>query len=214
MASQSTASKASSRAAQSAHKRMNRDSNVMAAAIEVMSLKGYSATSIQEVADRVGVLKGSLYHYFNSKEDLLYRIIEESHEQVRDIAVRCAELGLHPIGELLEYVRQSSLWYLANIERANIFFTERRHLTGARLAEAQGWGRDFETHIRNLIVAAQADGSVRADLDQRLLTRFVLGAVNNVRYWPTRSKRDFDDKALVEALVVLIRSALVCETTP
>lgn len=188
--------------------RRNRDSAVIAAAIAVMSQKGYAATSIQEVADRVGVLKGSLYHYFRSKEDLLFRILEESHEQVLEIEHAVASLGLSPFEELLEYVRQSSIWYLSNIDRANIFFTERNQLTGERLTEAQVWGRAFEKHISKLLVAAQADGDVRTDMDERLLVRFVLGAVNNVRFWPSRSGKSFRNEEIADALVALTRSAV------
>ncbi|KAE8765900.1 TetR/AcrR family transcriptional regulator [Georgenia thermotolerans] len=188
--------------------RRNRDSAVIAAAITVMSQKGYAATSIQEVADRVGVLKGSLYHYFRSKEELLFRILEESHEQVVEIEHEVAALDLSAFEELLEYVRRSSTWYLSNIDRANIFFSERNQLTGDRLTEAQAWGRAFEKHIAKLLTSAQTDGDVRSDMDQRLLTRFVLGALNNIRFWPSRSGKSFSNDEMAAALVSLTRSAI------
>lgn len=185
--------------------RFNRDDNVIAAAVSVMSEKGYASTSIQEVADRVGVLKGSLYHYFNSKEELLYRILEESHEQSREIHREVIELDLPPVETLLLYVRRLSEWYLANIERANIFFTEMKHLKGERQVAAAGWGRAFERDISDQVIAGQADGSIREDIDQRLLTRFIIGAVNNVRFWPSRrSSRQFDNDSIVDALVTLV----------
>ena len=189
--------------------RYNRDDNVIAAAISVMSEKGYASTSIQEVAERVGVLKGSLYHYFNSKEELLYRILEESHEQSRDIHRGVIELDLPPLETLLLYVRRLSEWYLANVDRANIFFTEMKHLTGDRQVAAAGWGRAFERDISDQVIAGQADESIRGDIDQRLLTRFVIGAVNNVRFWPSRrSSRQFDTDSIVEALVALVRDSI------
>ena len=188
--------------------RRNRDATVIAAAITVMSKKGYAASSIQEVADLVGVLKGSLYHYFASKEELLYRIVEESHEQTKEIRIQISNRKLGALEELLEYVRQASLWYLANVDRANIFFTEMKNLTGDRLADARGWGRDYERHIQDLVIAAQENGDVRADLDPRMITRFILGAVNNVRYWPSRSGKIFENDELVEGLVRLTRSAI------
>ncbi|MBU8865623.1 TetR/AcrR family transcriptional regulator [Paenarthrobacter aromaticivorans] len=189
--------------------RFNRDDNVIAAAISVMSDKGYASTSIQEVAERVGVLKGSLYHYFSSKEELLYRILEESHEQSREIHREVIELDLPPLETLLLYVRRLSVWYLANVERANIFFTEMKHLTGDRQVAAAGWGRAFERDISDQVVAGQADRSIRDDIDQRLLTRFILGAVNNVRFWPSRrSSRQFDHDAIVDALVALVGDSI------
>ncbi len=47
---------------------------------EIMFEKGYSNTGIQEVLNKVGVPKGSFYHYFNSKEDFALKIIEYTDE--------------------------------------------------------------------------------------------------------------------------------------
>ena len=60
------------------HRRRNRGQDVIEAAIRVFHKKGYASASIQDVAAEVGVLKGSLYHYIDSKEDLLARIFEDS----------------------------------------------------------------------------------------------------------------------------------------
>src|SRR5579885_2481076 len=43
--------------------------------IEIMLEKGYSNTGIQEVLSKIGVPKGSFYHYFDSKEDFALQII-------------------------------------------------------------------------------------------------------------------------------------------
>ena len=189
--------------------RYNRDEKVIAAAVAVMSDKGYAATSVQEVADRVGVLKGSLYHYFSSKEELLFRILEESHEQVREIRTAVAQLDLPPLESLLEYVTRSSTWYLENRDRANIFFTEMKNLSGDRLVAANRWGREFERGVSDYVSAGQLDRTIRTDLDQRLVTRFILGAVNNVRFWPSRpSGKQFGNEEIVSALVLLIRDAI------
>jgi AcrR family transcriptional regulator len=199
---------ASRRARRPPTERRNRDDAVMAAAIEVMSERGYAATSVQEVADRVGVLKGSLYHYFSSKEDLLYRIVEQSHRQTTEIAEAAAALGLSPLEELLVYLRQSAAWYLNNRDRANIFFTDRRHLTGERLQQSNEWGRYFERHLQGLIAAGQEDGSIRTDWDTRLVTRYVLGSINSIRFWPSRSGRQFTVDDMTGALVAMTRSAI------
>lgn len=186
----------------------NRDSTVLAAAISVMSERGYSATSIQNVADRVGVLKGSLYHYFSSKEELLYRILDESHREGLEITESVAALGLTPITELTEYIRRQSLWYLANVDRANIFFTETRNLTGDRLKTMDDRAAEFSKHVRDLVVAGQELGEIRSTLDARLITRYVLGAMNNVRYWPSRSGAKFSKEQIVDAMIEMTLNAL------
>ena len=186
----------------------NRDASVIAAAIEVMSEKGYAATSIQEVADRVGVLKGSLYHYFDSKEELLARILSESHATMDELQAEIHAQGLRPYDELMEYIRRQTIWYLENRDRANIYFTERRHLTGERRERARENGRKFESYILDLVVAAQKDGDIRQDQSPQLITRFLTGALNGVRFWQSRSAQQFSIDEIAEASVALVHSAI------
>lgn len=193
--------------------RFNRDENVLAAAIEVMSERGYSATTIQEVADRVGVLKGSLYHYFSSKEELLYRILEESYRQNAQIVEQVTALGLPAFEELMEYLRRVSFWYLSNVERANIFFSEGRHLTGDRLERARQSGREYEAYFQGLVTRAQEDGVVRSDLDAKLINRFLLGTINSIRSWPSRSGQNFSDESIVESFLALVKPAILASTS-
>lgn len=190
--------------------RRNRDDVVMASAIAVMSERGYAATSIQEVADRVGVLKGSLYHYFSSKEELLFRIINEAHEQNHAIAEAVTELRLEPVDELFEYLHRSCLSYLENVEVTNIYFAEARHLTGERRDIERAAAREFEKHIRDLVTEAQELGQITSPLDPRLLTRYVLGALNSVRSWPARpgSGKSFPNAEMAAAFVTMTRAAV------
>ena len=58
-----------------------RRQEILEAAAGVFHAKGYKATSIQDIADAVGILKGSLYYYITSKEDLLFEILEDVHQQ-------------------------------------------------------------------------------------------------------------------------------------
>lgn len=189
--------------------RRNRDANVMAAAVEVMSERGYAATTIQEVADRVGVLKGSLYHYFSSKEELLFRVLEESYQQNAEIVARAKATDAGALEELMEYLRQAAAWHLANVQRANIFFSESRHLTGVRRDKAREDSRNYVRYIQDLLDKARADGDVREDLDVRLVTRFVLGALNSVRSWPSRSGEQIPAEIIVQSFSELIKSSIL-----
>ena len=80
------------------------------AAVRVFHKKGYASASIQDVADEVGVLKGSLYHYIDSKEDLLARIFEESARQSWRCWRRASALDAPPVDRLRFFARACSLW--------------------------------------------------------------------------------------------------------
>src|SRR4030095_17061442 len=71
-------------------RRSGRQDVILDAASRLFSARGYHATSVQDIADAVGILKGSLYHHFESKEAILYRIVKEPiarlHRTVGEIA--------------------------------------------------------------------------------------------------------------------------------
>jgi len=163
--------------------RRNRDAEVLRAAIEVFSEKGYSAASVQEVGDRVGLLKGSLYHYISSKESVLYRIFHEAHEEARAIMDAVAALELPPRQHLYEYLRRLTLWYLANRQRSQLYFTEWRYLTGDYADVVRKERREFEGYVRAIIVRAHVDGTTRPDLDTMLASFAAVAAVNSVLVW-------------------------------
>lgn len=188
--------------------RPNRDQHVIEAAISVMSERGYAATSVQEVADRVGVLKGSLYHYFASKEDLLFRILDESHAHNRVIAEEVAALGLCPLDELCEYARRLAQWYLGNVERANIYFSEARHLTGDRRTRMIASEREFEKHIGDLVERGRERGEIDPDTDARILVHFVMTSLNDVRTWRSRPTRALGNDAVAASFTMLLRRAI------
>ncbi|MCY0874798.1 MAG: TetR/AcrR family transcriptional regulator, partial [Firmicutes bacterium] len=76
----------------------NKYDDIARAAIKLFNQKGYHATSVQDIADEVGLQKGSLYHYIASKEELLLQIASRSIngfsrelEQICDLPVSATE---------------------------------------------------------------------------------------------------------------------------
>jgi AcrR family transcriptional regulator len=72
----------------------SRKKEIIAAASELFQEKGYTATSMSDIAAKVGLLKGSLYAHFPSKEDILLKVIEEPMNKVTEglIQVRDSDL--------------------------------------------------------------------------------------------------------------------------
>ena len=163
--------------------KINRQVEVARAASEVFARKGYSAASIQDVADKVGVLKGSLYYYIQSKEDLLWRIVDDVHEESNKILVASMALEVSPIDRIQIFIGRHVEWYLKNVDDVTVFFREWQHLTGERLQTVKVRRRGYELVIRELIAAARESGDVSQALDLRYAARYVLAAVNMVPDW-------------------------------
>jgi AcrR family transcriptional regulator len=190
MAASTTKRKRGGAASEKTPRRTNRQAEVTEAASEIFWLKGYRAASIQDVADKVGVLKGSLYYYIDSKEDLLWRIIEDVHAQSSAILEESRALDVSPIERIRQFIVRHVEWYLNNLPEVSVFFREWRHLTGDRYEIARERRRGYEQVIRDLFLAARDAGDVSEELDIKYAARYVLAAVNAVPDWYRPSGRD------------------------
>ncbi|HVX31536.1 MAG TPA: TetR/AcrR family transcriptional regulator [Solirubrobacterales bacterium] len=189
--------------------RRNRGSEVVDAAVAVFNEKGYTGAAIQDVADRVGVLKGSLYHYIDSKEDLLASIFEESDEMSFALMEESRNLQAPAVERLRQFARNWSLWYLENIERTAIYVNEWKHLTGPRLKKVVQMRHEYEKRVTEIIDDVRKDGQAAPGLDVRYACFFVLSAINGLPTWYRRGGPDPPDY-IADAYAELI-VGLVCQ---
>jgi AcrR family transcriptional regulator len=62
----------------------DRPQEILEAALRVFAARGYRQTRLEEIAESAGVTKGTIYHYFDSKEELLLQIVEQKHAHAFD----------------------------------------------------------------------------------------------------------------------------------
>jgi AcrR family transcriptional regulator len=167
-----------------------RDREVLDAAARVFYAHGYASSTVQDVADELGILKGSLYHYINAKEDLLFRIVELVHAEVERILSETRDIeGLAPLERLREYVKQQVLFNLDNLVFVSVYYHEMDQLSAARVESLRSWQRTHAHVITDLIAEAQARGEVPAGSDPRILANCVFGTVIWTYRWYRPSER-------------------------
>lgn len=101
---------------------------IIEAAIICFSEKGYRGTSIQDIADALGIAKGSMYFYFKSKEDLLQSICRHYMESIVTKAQEIAESSVTPREKLTQIVTHSYEQYEKNKGFIMILLQERFNL--------------------------------------------------------------------------------------
>lgn len=170
--------------------RRNRNAEVITAGIDVFWRKGYSAASIQDVADAVGVLKGSLYHYISSKEELLFRIFDDAHQEAALLMEEVGAMDADPLTRLQVYLERHVEQFLAYPERTSLYFRDWRYLTGDRYDTVVEQRRAYERFVRGLIAEAQANGDLEESLNPKYASLFIIGAINYVADWYRRDGRD------------------------
>jgi len=111
-----------------------REDEILAAAARIFREKGYHGASIRDIADSVGLLKGSLYHYIRSKEELLARLFDGALEgtvrELETIAAREAP----PSDRLHEMVKAYVHAVTENLDAVGLYLREWRALPAPELA--------------------------------------------------------------------------------
>jgi TetR/AcrR family transcriptional regulator, cholesterol catabolism regulator len=161
-----------------------RDAEVLDAAADIFYERGYASATVQDVADGLGMLKGSLYYYIESKEDLLYRLMDEIHDGVDEVLAEVmASDDLTAIQKLDLYVRSQVQYNVRNLKKISVYYHDLDQLTGARLKEIVSRRRKHEDQVVALIVQAQADGDADPTLDAKLLSNCVFGTIIWIYRW-------------------------------
>ena len=136
-----------------------RDGEVLEAAVKIFYERGYSDATVQDVSDELGILKGSLYHYIETKEDLLFRVVEEVHADVERIVEETVELqGVNALERLGAYVREIVKYNLRNLKRISIYYHDMDRLSPERYAAMRQRRRDHADFVARLIGEAQEAG--------------------------------------------------------
>jgi AcrR family transcriptional regulator len=151
---------------------------LLEAAVRVFARKGYHASRVGDIAEEAGVAHGLLYHYFDSREDVLRAVFRETWRALIE-TIRSVEEAGDPPREQLRKVAQILLrsWRRdPDLVRVLVLeVTRSQHLPG----EMDEIAESFKA-IQAIVERGQADGSIRTDLDARLASYVFYGAVEEL----------------------------------
>ena len=142
-------------------------------ALEMFSERGFYRTRMADIADSLGVSKGAIYQYFESKEQLFIEALRH-HGERRGMVVRgfleSGSLEAISTGEFFDEMLELRLGSLA-LSTDLIRVTDRNEAVRETLVEmAEGWGRG----LLDLIEGMKRDGRIRADVNSSSLSRGIL----------------------------------------
>jgi AcrR family transcriptional regulator len=160
-----------------------RRQEVVESAAREFARHGYNQTSVQQLAERLGIAVGGIYHYFAGKEALLIAICDELTEPLlegaRTLLDDAEQAGATPEAQLRLLVR---LWVSQVIDRRNhmLVFQQERHL----IEHGDQWKgvRDSRKAFERLTEGVLTRCRLAVD-DQRLALSALLGMVNHTAQW-------------------------------
>ena len=152
------------------------------AAARLFAEKGYHGTSVNDLAEALGVQKGSLYSHIDSKADLLWEVAREGSDAFHAALDAVPEDGA--VLDRIEAALRAHLRVVAEqLDVATVFVREWRYLEGERRATFVAERRRYEERIRALFREGREHGELRTDLDDATAALLMLSAANWAYTW-------------------------------
>ncbi|HEY2936181.1 MAG TPA: TetR/AcrR family transcriptional regulator [Gaiellaceae bacterium] len=187
-----------------------RRSELTREAARLFAEKGYHGTSIGDLAEALGVQKGSLYHHIESKQDLLYETMREGAtafhaalDAIPEDAAPAEKIRLALRGHLRVVAEQ--------LDVATVFVREWRYLEGERRDEIVRERRRYEERFRALFREGRELGELRTDLDDGTAALLALSAANWAYTW---LRPGYDTDELADRFYTLLIDGMRGYATP
>lgn len=171
--------------------RERRVSDLMAAARTVFSEKGYQDTSTAEIAERAGVVEGTIYRYFSNKRDLLIKVVEAWYdEMISDYDEQLSHIS--GTWNRLRFLIWKHLSVIhAEPALCRFMFTELRADPDYRSTTVFQLNRAYTRRMIEIIDAAMKSGEFRSDIPTRMVRDLVFGGVEHHTWSYLRGEGDF-----------------------
>ncbi|CAN5363991.1 hypothetical protein BH10PSE1_BH10PSE1_09050 [soil metagenome] len=165
-----------------APKRPKKRDRLIHVSTDLFATKGYETTSMQDIAEALGVLKGSLYHYVDSKETILFQIIQETYQLGLE-NVRSVPDDLEAETRIRLLVDRHLSFLLKNLNASRVLLHEAGALSGDYRKTVDRQRAEYTSAFRQAILDGQTAGVFSEALNVDYACNFMLGACNWVYRW-------------------------------
>jgi AcrR family transcriptional regulator len=187
-----------------------RRDEILELAGQLFAERGYATTTVREIADAAGILSGSLYHHFDSKESMVDELLSAYLREMVDAYRAIIDAGDAPLATLVELIELAFASIGTHRTAVAIMLNEFAQLAAQeRFAYLRATADEAERLWVGVLRDGQRQGVLRSDVDPRLVYRFIRDAVwLTVRWYRPAGKQSTrqiaDDylKVLLEGIAV------------
>jgi AcrR family transcriptional regulator len=150
-------------------------------AVVLFNERGYEATSMEDLAARLGVTKSAIYHHVPSKVELLRLALDRALDALFAVTEEPGATTGRAIDRLEHVVRGSVRVLAAELPFVTLLVRVRGNSDIAR--DALQRRREFDRVVTRLVRAAEQEGDVRPDVDPAVTSRLLFGTVTSLTEW-------------------------------
>jgi AcrR family transcriptional regulator len=189
-----------------------RVADILVAARDVFTEKGYQEALISDIAERAGVVEGSIYRFFANKRDLLVKTVEHWYEDM----LAHDEEQFRGVRGTWNRIRFMVHHHLATIRRepalSRLVFHELRPDPDYRKTRLFQLNQVYTHRIVDVVKAAMAAGEFRSDVPPSLVRDMIYGAVEHRTWAFLRNEGDFNIDETADGVTDLIYCGLAKKT--
>jgi AcrR family transcriptional regulator len=154
---------------------------ILEVAVAAFNEYGYDATSMGVLADRLGLSKSAIYHHFASKDEILERALDQALGALEGVLDEPAA-SEGSAADRLDHVLRGAVHVLVDrLPYVTLLLRVRGNTEIERTALARR--RAFDRRVMGLVETAQAEGTLRTDIDGRIVERLLFGMINSIVEW-------------------------------
>lgn len=187
---------------------------ILRAATETFAARGFFNAQVADVARAAGVAAGTVYLYFKSKDDLLVSIFERTMGEVIAAGRACVA----PLGDPIEQLRAIARLHLDRMgsdrSLAVVFQVELRQSTKFMERLSASMLREYLGIVRAIIVAGQASGAFRSEINATLAAKVFFGGLDEMATNWVLSTRHYSLVSQADAIVDLFVNGAAAPVRP
>lgn len=158
-------------------------SAIRSASLDLIFKRGFESASLRTLSRKVGIHVGSLYNYFDTKEDLLVFIIQNSLEdRLGELNARLAEIDDDPQTALRVFVELSLRCHTYRRREMIIGTRDMHNLSSQNLKAVVALRDEYDTRLTEIVQAGQRAGVFKV-ADARIATFAIIGMLSGVSNW-------------------------------
>jgi TetR/AcrR family transcriptional regulator, fatty acid metabolism regulator protein len=180
-----------------------RVAEIVAAARVVIAERGYEATSMAAIARHAGVVEGTLYRFFKTKEELMLRVAEEWLEEI--LAEDVALDSIRGTWNRLRHLIWRALHLMRSQPAVSRFvLIEMRPMPTYRSTQLFKLTRRFTADVRAVCFEAIQSGEFRKDVSPSLLRDMIFGCIEHQTWAFLRREGDFKIDEVADSITHVI----------
>jgi TetR/AcrR family transcriptional regulator, cholesterol catabolism regulator len=185
------------------HKRTKKRTLIIKTAAKMFREKGYPATSMRDLADRVGIEAASLYNHIDSKIDILNEIITDVAGKCREHLDNLETLPGSSLDKIESLIRFHTQMMVYNFDEYSVMVNEWIHMEDASLKEFVLERRGYVNKMEDIIQAGIENKEIKP-LMPYIVVLNILSSVRGLEFWHKKAKMHSEKKVednMVEHLI-------------